>query len=396
MRATSSIRSISRVRSRRQLGGIDCRPRCGVGRAVSTLPSATRISRTALGRHVDAQDPLQLRRAAARPARAAAAAGRRRPRRRPIRRRPVRGSTRSSGGWPNRALRDRPAARSDRTNRCAGSAAGRCCGSRPDRTRPPRPARRVVVPEISVCAPPITPPMATGSFGVGRSRTSRARARRSCGRSPRSFRPAAGRRTMISPPFELGEIERVQRLAALHQHVVADIDHVVDRRHADRLQPPGHPLAGSGRSSRRESPGPCNAEHRSGQSIRTLTSLSTGVLPSAGLRGGQRQRRCPTARRFPGRCRCGPGSRADCWSPPGRWPDRRRPPRSLSWFSPAIISRRSNSSSGMSSGTYCFSQFQETIMGAVRSGLGIDTNVTNRFKTGARTARRSCRTRGCR
>ena len=42
----------------------------------------------------------------------------------------------------------------------------------------------------------------------------------------------------------------------------------------------------------------------------------------------------------------------------------RSPPTSSvpSWFSPAIISRRSNSSSGMSSGTYCFSQFQETIM----------------------------------
>ena len=51
-----------------------------------------------------------------------AAAGRRRPRRRPVRRRPAPGSARSSGGWPNRCPRDRRGARSGTTNRCAGSA----------------------------------------------------------------------------------------------------------------------------------------------------------------------------------------------------------------------------------------------------------------------------------
>ena len=53
--------------------------------------------------------------------------------------------------------------------------------------------------------------------------------------------PGSGRRTMIWPPFELAEIEGVQRLPALHQHVVADVDHVVDRRDADVVQSPDQP-----------------------------------------------------------------------------------------------------------------------------------------------------------
>ena len=52
----------------------------------------------------------------------------------------------------------------------------------------------------------------------------------------------------------------------------------------------------------------------------------------------------------------------------------RSPPTSsvLSWLSPAIISRRSSSAADMVSGTYCFSQFQETSMGGVRDqGSGV-------------------------
>ena len=45
----------------------------------------------------------------------------------------------------------------------------------------------------------------------------------------------AGRasRTTISRPSSFGQVKRVQRLAALHQHVIGHIDHVVDRRNAD-------------------------------------------------------------------------------------------------------------------------------------------------------------------
>jgi len=42
-------------------------------------------------------------------------------------------------------------------------------------------------------------------------------------------------------PFQLGIIEGVQRLPAFHQHVVADVHHVVDRCKAHRLQAPDQP-----------------------------------------------------------------------------------------------------------------------------------------------------------
>ena len=60
MRATSSTRSISRVRSRRQVGGITStalrrRPQ------LRDCPAPSRICRTASGGDVDAQDALELR-----------------------------------------------------------------------------------------------------------------------------------------------------------------------------------------------------------------------------------------------------------------------------------------------------------------------------------------------
>ena len=36
--------------------------------------------------------------------------------------------------------------------------------------------------------------------------------------------------------MQTGQIERMERLAALHQHIVRDVDDVVDRRDADRRQ----------------------------------------------------------------------------------------------------------------------------------------------------------------
>ena len=42
-------------------------------------------------------------------------------------------------------------------------------------------------------------------------------------------------------PLEPAQIEHVQRLAALHHHVVADIHHVVDHRHPDAVQATGQP-----------------------------------------------------------------------------------------------------------------------------------------------------------
>ena len=41
--------------------------------------------------------------------------------------------------------------------------------------------------------------------------------------------------------FELRQVEGVQRLPAFHQHVVGNVDHVVDRRNADRGQAVGQP-----------------------------------------------------------------------------------------------------------------------------------------------------------
>ena len=41
--------------------------------------------------------------------------------------------------------------------------------------------------------------------------------------------------------IQLVEVERVQRLAAFHQHVIGGVDHIVDRRNAESRQSTGHP-----------------------------------------------------------------------------------------------------------------------------------------------------------
>src|SRR5207237_574759 len=43
------------------------------------------------------------------------------------------------------------------------------------------------------------------------------------------------------PTANAREVEGVQRLAALEHHVVGDVDHVVDRAHAETLEPAAHP-----------------------------------------------------------------------------------------------------------------------------------------------------------
>ena len=214
------------------------------------------------------------------------------------------------------------------------------------------------------------------------------RARRSCGRSPRTASPGSRLADDDLAAAAAWQVEGVQRLAAFHQHVVGDVDHVVDRGRCRASSAAGPASWGWGRSSRRESRGPCSGSRDRGSRSRTLTSSVDGRWPSGGCGGGNRQRHVRTARRFRGRCRYAPGSRAGCWSPPDRWPGRRRPPRVPSWFSPAIISRRSSSAGDMSSGTYSFSQFQETIM-AMSSAGPSDTEhglsgCDQPFKTGAR------------
>jgi hypothetical protein len=49
-----------------------------------------------------------------------------------------------------------------------------------------------------------------------------------------------------APLGELVEVEGVQRLAAFQQHVVGDVDDVVDRWHAQRRQTPLHPIGAGG------------------------------------------------------------------------------------------------------------------------------------------------------
>ena len=166
--------------------------------------------------------------------------------------------------------------------------------------------------ETSVSAPPITPPMATGRLGVGDHAHARPKSIGLMVDGLERFAAAAAARTTISPPVELGQIEGVQRLAALHQHVVGDVDDVVDRRDADRRQPRGPATRARPDLARRESPGPCSAGRARGSRARPAPARR----PACGLRSGwpaAASAAGPRARRLRGRCRCGPGSRAGCW-----------------------------------------------------------------------------------
>ena len=51
---------------------------------------------------------------------------------------------------------------------------------------------------------------------------------------------------MMRPPGQFREVEGVQRLPALHQDVIGNVDDVVDRQQSDRLEAVRHPVgAGS-------------------------------------------------------------------------------------------------------------------------------------------------------
>ena len=101
----------------------------------------------------------------------------------------------------------------------------------------------VVAGETSVAAPPITPAMATASPRVGDDAHPRLQG---VGLVVDGLDGLAGRGTADDDlrPAELGVIEGVQRLAALHEHVVGDVHDVVDRRHAHGRQPVDEPRAG--------------------------------------------------------------------------------------------------------------------------------------------------------
>ena len=166
MRATSSTRSISRVDVAAPGGRNDFDPP-RVGRQFAVAQRRENPPRRIAGSTLDAQHAVQLREAEHDRLALRSGGGRRRSRPRPADRRPAPESVRSTGGWPNRPPGDRARARSDRTNRCAGSACGPCCGSTAGRTRRLRSAARSCAAETSVSAPPITPPMPTARCGVG-------------------------------------------------------------------------------------------------------------------------------------------------------------------------------------------------------------------------------------
>ena len=94
--------------------------------------------------------------------------------------------------------------------------------------------------DTSVGAPPMTPAMATA-----RSRSAMTSIVSSSVRvwpsSVVSVSPARARRTRISGPAELRDVERVHRMAQLEHHVVGDVDDVVDGPDAGGGEPIGQP-----------------------------------------------------------------------------------------------------------------------------------------------------------
>ena len=180
----------------------------------------------------------------------------------------------------------------------------------------------------------------------------------------RKFSPALRLADDDLPAGEPGQIEGVQRLAALHQHVVGDVDDVVDRADADRGQPLDQPRRAGPDLDAAHRRGPCSAGI--GRDSRSRTFASSAIdgrcAPAARRRessaGGRTAR--PTSRAMP------------------MWPRQsgrllvtsrliaRSSPTACvsSWLSPAIISRSAKSAGVMSSVTYCFNQSQETIMDA--------------------------------
>ena len=173
-------------------------------------------------------------------------------------------------------------------------------------------------------------------------------------------------RTTICRPLEAGQVEGVQRLAAFHQHVVRDVDDVVDRRDAHGRQPARPARPGLGRLSPPESRGPYSGDKAGGIRCARLASVSTVGPGPADPTGGSFNSPLPQHRHFPGHAdmpqAIGPVA--------GHFQIDGQIAADLlvsSWFSPASISRRSSSAAGMSSCTYCFNQFQETIMASCES-----------------------------
>ena len=90
-------------------------------------------------------------------------------------------------------------------------------------------------------------------------------------------------------PAQPGEVERVQRLVALEQHVVGDVDHVADRPHARLHQPLRHPR---GRRAHRDPGDPAEvagAPHRVLDHHRDVV-LDRGVGEGNRLRNGEVER----------------------------------------------------------------------------------------------------------
>ena len=242
MRATSSIRSISRVTSsRRSAGTVTSRPS---GARSASKSSALQDLGLALERDGARRgSPARAPRAARAGARPDRAGGRRR-------RRSCPGATRRAAQLDHQLrgdrlrvhalLRLRAPSRSARRPRCAGRAPTSCGGCwgrsrwRPPSARASCPAR----------PPSARRPSARRSRSAPRrprSRPSRASSVRVWPSSVCTCSPSCARRTVSARAGDAVEVEGVQRLAGEQHHVVGDVDDVVDRPlpggHQARLQP---------------------------------------------------------------------------------------------------------------------------------------------------------------
>ena len=230
MRATSSIRSTSRVTSsRRSAGTVTSRPsgapaRGEVERARGSPPGARRATAT----------PRIAAHARARAARISrGGAGSRSPTS------IVPGATRRAAQLDHQLRGDRlrvhallglrAPSRSARRPRCAGRAPTRCGGcSGRSRWRPP--AARGVVSGCDLRARAAHQPGDRGrARRRPRSRPSRASSVRVWPSSVCTCSPSRARRTVSRAPGDAVEVEGVQRLAGEQHHVVGDVDDVVDR-----------------------------------------------------------------------------------------------------------------------------------------------------------------------
>ena len=188
------------------------------------------------------RQPRQPRAPSATRAAAPAAADSDRPLRPRPRRRPAAPAARRPGGGQRDALGVDAALEAVRRLGAQPQALRRAADGARDRRWPPRAATDVVVADTSLSAPPMTPASATAPRSSAMTMSPACSARSTPSSVViRSPRPA--RRTWM-PPRELVEVERVQRVAQLEQHVVGDVDQVRDRAHPARRQPQPHRTAG--------------------------------------------------------------------------------------------------------------------------------------------------------